>query len=60
MTKGDRRYDAKGPVVLMAYADNWLLVRRPRCVPFALYVTGWWNLSAKPITKSGAGITDDK
>ena len=36
------RYDEFGPIVLMASADSYFMVRRPHCEPFVM-TTEQWN-----------------
>ena len=42
--KGQRRFDNFGPIVLMAYADKYVMVRRPSCIPFTLHESKWLKL----------------
>lgn len=30
-----------GPIVLMAIADRWVMVRRPGCIPFVMPLEKW-------------------
>lgn len=48
-SKRERRWDRYGPLVKMAEADGWLLVRRPYCLPGAMSRREWDRLSPKPI-----------
>lgn len=45
ITVGDRVHDVNGELRVMALADGWLLVRRPGCVPFAMYHHDWRRLA---------------
>lgn len=39
------RSDEHGPLVYMANADGYVMVRRPRAVPFVMTETGWRKLA---------------
>ena len=41
----ERKYDQHGEVVFMAQADGWIMVRRPRCVPFTMTKNEWSALA---------------
>lgn len=43
--KGEKRWRDGGAVVLMAFADNYVMARRPGSMPFVMYKTEWENLS---------------
>lgn len=42
-----RRYDDRGPIVLMAVAKGYVMVRRPGCIPFVLTERDWQAMSEK-------------
>lgn len=35
------KYDGAGKCVLMAFADGYIMARRPGCVPFVMRVKAW-------------------
>lgn len=41
---GDIRYDKTGPIKAMAYADGYVMVRRPYCAPWVLSLKDWGKL----------------
>lgn len=45
----ERRYDQYGPLVKMAEADGWYLIRRPYALPGAMHREEWERLSETPI-----------
>lgn len=49
MPARERRYDRYGPLVKMAEADGWYLVRRPHRLPGAMHKKEWDRLSAAPV-----------
>jgi len=49
-----RRYDAIGPVVEMARASNYVMVRRPGCAPFVLTVKEFEALSPQVPSPCGS------
>lgn len=40
----DVRYDRGGKLTAMATADGYVMVRRPRCMPFVVSLRFWSNL----------------
>jgi hypothetical protein len=50
--KRERKYDRYGPIVKMAEADGWLLIRRPYRLPSAMSRKEWDRLSSKPLSQS--------
>ena len=49
ISKGEVRFDEHGELRFIAYADNWLMVRRPGAVPFTIYIKAWDALSKEPV-----------
>lgn len=43
------RYDIIGKIVLMAEADGYVMVRRPRCIPMVMPSKKWLSLSREPV-----------
>jgi hypothetical protein len=41
---GEIRYDHNGPLRKMAEAEGYVMIRRPRMMPFALSLTDWLTL----------------
>lgn len=41
---GERRTDKLGPIRCMADAQNYVMVRRPGCMPFVLARRDWLKL----------------
>ncbi len=39
--KGDCGIDANGEHRVMGCIDNWVMVRRPRCIPFVIHISDW-------------------
>ena len=48
MAKREPKYDEHGEIRVMAYADGYLMVRRPGKMPFILHYSEWDDLSDKP------------
>ena len=44
----EERYQPSGVVRLMAEADNWVMVRRPGCVPFTMMRKEWDAMRRAP------------
>jgi hypothetical protein len=42
------RYDEGGAIRAMAYAEGWLMVKRPRQTPFVMKLNEWQGLRVKP------------
>lgn len=42
--KGHTVIDKYGKIICMAYADRYLMVRRPSSIPFILTIFQWWQL----------------
>lgn len=55
MTQKDARYDVIGPIILMAWVDNYCMVRRPHRTLFVLREKEWYALSIKPVTLATSG-----
>ena len=45
---GETRYDYIGPIRVMAFADNYLMVRRPHCMPWVMRLSDWHKLGQDP------------
>lgn len=41
INKGDLKMDERGLIVAMAYADRYVMCRRPYCMPFVLSIREW-------------------
>ena len=52
MPKRERRFDQRGPVLLMFDAGAWLMVRRPHCIPFVVSRAEWNALARNPPSMS--------
>ena len=50
---GDVRCDDRGPLRCMAVAEGWVMVRRPRCNPFAMRLSEFENLAFGPCVVCG-------
>lgn len=46
--------DRHGEIRLMAHAGNWVMVRRPGCVPYTMLAKEWAALSAHREPDKGA------
>lgn len=44
MSAGDIRYD-DGPIMELARADGWVMVRRPGCIPYCKRASEWERLT---------------
>lgn len=47
-TSENQRYDALGPIRIMAEAEGYMMVRRPGRAPFVLEKRDWNSLSKEP------------
>jgi hypothetical protein len=54
--KRERRYDRYGPLVKMAEADGWYLIRRPYRLPRAMHYREWERLSKTPVVSGRAAL----
>lgn len=45
----DIRYDKYGKLTCMAWADGYVMVRRPRAHPFVMTMKAWQALPTAPI-----------
>lgn len=52
------RFDGHGRVRLMAVADNYVMCRRPGCIPFVLSVQKWNAMSREPLNEQADSPED--
>lgn len=50
--EGSSVYDDIGRIVFMAYADKYVLCRRPGCIPFVMGIERWVELKKEIIESS--------
>ena len=49
---GESRFDRYGPIRVMAVAEGWAMVRRPRAKPWVLRVADVMRLNTEPVAAS--------
>jgi hypothetical protein len=49
-----KRYDEQGKITLIARADGWCMVRRPREHPFVVSQWDWDGMSREPPSRQTA------
>jgi len=57
--KGDVVYDGYSKITCMAYADGWIMARRPRAAPFIWSLKDWRSMNkAKTADGTPDGTTE--